>query len=163
MVDYGALSRTDPFWLPTIPPREDWPGFLEQIDQTAAIKRTIAAAAANGGGIVYFPRGTHLVREPLKWGMRLFAWVHRIDPQEYRVRTPACTGCLRFYKVALKERSPVFRRLNDWVNPLFDAWLERFITPDELAQAQAYARRASDGEVPSDEAQAWLPGPKVGF
>ena len=105
----------------------------------------------------------HLVREPLKWGMRLFAWVHRIDPQEYRVRTPACTGCLRFYKVALKERSPVFRRLNDWVNPLFDAWLERFITPDELAQAQAYARRASDGEVPSDEAQAWLPGPKVGF
>lgn len=104
-----------------------------------------------------------LLREPLKLGMRLFAWLYRIDPQQYTVRTPACYGCIRFYKVALKERSPLFNRLNDWINPRFDTWLERIVSAEELAQAKAYARRATSGEVAPDEAAAWLPGKKMGF
>ena len=104
-----------------------------------------------------------LLREPLKAGMRLFAWLYRIDPRQYRVRTSACYGCIRFYKVALKERSPLFNRLNDWLNPLFDARLERIVSAEELARAQDYARRATHGEIAPDEAASWLPGQKMGF
>ena len=104
-----------------------------------------------------------LLREPLKLGMRLFAWLYRVDPQQYRVRTPAGYGCIRFYKVALKERSPLFARLNGWINPHFDAWLERIVTTEEMAQAKAYAQRATDGAVAPDEAAAWLPGQKMDF
>jgi hypothetical protein len=91
-----------------------------------------------------------LLREPLRLGMRLLAWLHRIDPDEYEVRTPACRGCLRFYKVALKERSGLFRWLNQRANPLFDALLERITTPEELQQAKGYARLASAGKLPEE-------------
>lgn len=84
-----------------------------------------------------------LVREPLKWGMRGLAWLHRIDPAEYEVRTPGCYGCLRFYKTALKEKSALFRRLNHLVNPIFDAVLEQFVTREEVQQAKAHAQAAT--------------------
>ncbi|HLF89481.1 MAG TPA: hypothetical protein VI451_11080 [Anaerolineales bacterium] len=72
-----------------------------------------------------------LVRDPLKLGMYILAWAYRVDPAEYEVRTPACYGCLRFYKTALKEKSTLFRWLNDRVNPIFDALLEWIVTPEE--------------------------------
>ncbi len=50
-----------------------------------------------------------LVREPLKLGMRFLGLVYRIDTSIYAVRTPACCGCVRFLKAALKERSGLFR------------------------------------------------------
>jgi len=34
---------------------------------------------------------------------------------------------------------------------------------EEQAQAKEYTRRASDGQIPPDETQAWLPGPRIGF
>ena len=58
-----------------------------------------------------------LVREPLKWSMRLMALFYRINPDEYEVRTPSCYGCMRFYKVALKEKSRLFCWLNDQSTP----------------------------------------------
>lgn len=88
-----------------------------------------------------------LVREPLKAGMRLMALLYRVDPGEYEVRTPSCYGCMRFYKVALKEKSGLFRALNDRVNPFFDALLERIVPPDEVQSAKAYARSAMAGEL----------------
>ena len=88
-----------------------------------------------------------LVREPLKWGMRILALLYRIDPSEYEVRTSSCYRCMRFYKVALKERSGLFRTLNDGVNPVFDAFIERIVPPDEIQSAKAYARLAMAGKL----------------
>jgi hypothetical protein len=87
-----------------------------------------------------------LVREPLRLCMRALARVHCIDPQEYEVRTPACHGCMRFYKTALKEKSALFRALNDRINPAFDAMLERIVTQGEVQEAKAHARAATRGE-----------------
>lgn len=84
-----------------------------------------------------------LVREPLRLGMRLLAWWHHIDPAEYQVRSPGCYRCMRFYKTALKERSALFRWLNDRINPRFDALLERIVTEEEVRAAKAYARKAT--------------------
>jgi hypothetical protein len=71
--------------------------------------------------------------------------------------------CVRFYKLALKEKSGLFRWLNDRVNPVFDAWLERIITIEEMQQSKAYARSATQGDVSPQEAQTWMKGQKTGF
>jgi hypothetical protein len=104
-----------------------------------------------------------LLREPLKLGMRLLARLYRVDPSAYDVRTPACYGCVRFTKLALKEKSALFRWLNDRVNPLFDAWLDRIVTEHEMQLAKRYARSATVGEVSTREAQEWMQGQKTGF
>ncbi len=88
-----------------------------------------------------------LLREPLRGGMRVLAFFHRIDPDEYEVRTASCYGCMRFYKVALKEKSALFRWLNERANPLFDAVLESIITPQELQLAKEHARAATAGKL----------------
>ncbi|MBI2906960.1 MAG: nitroreductase [Chloroflexi bacterium] len=87
-----------------------------------------------------------LVREPLRLGMRTMAFWHRIDPDDYEVRTPSCQRCMRFYKVALKERSATFRLLNALANPLFDALLERIVSAEAVQEAKAYARTAMAGD-----------------
>lgn len=104
-----------------------------------------------------------VLREPLKLGMRFLSWVHRVNPADYAVRTPACYGCIRFYKMSLKEKSALFRWLNDRVNPIFDAMLERIVTEEEIKQAKAYARAATAGEVKPEEAAKWLRGQRTGF
>lgn len=104
-----------------------------------------------------------LLREPLKLGMRVLALIYRVNPGEYIVRTPNCYGCIRFYKIALKEKSVIFRWLNDRVNPIFDAVLEQIVAPDELHQSKTYARAATLGTVNPDQADEWMKGQKVGF
>lgn len=91
-----------------------------------------------------------VVREPLRLGMRSLAWLHRIDPAAYLVRTESCHGCMRFYKVALKEQSALFRWLNDRVNPAFDALLARIVTAEEVREAKAHAREATAVDHPSE-------------
>lgn len=105
-----------------------------------------------------------LVREPLRLGMQVMAAWHHIKP----AGTPSCAqswdGCMRFYKTALKERSATFRWLNDKVNPLFDALLERIVTPAEVREAKQYARTAT-AEVPTsinEEREGFLPGAPAG-
>lgn len=104
-----------------------------------------------------------LCREPLRFGMRFLSWIHRVNPSEYEVRTPDCFGCIRFYKVALKEKSALFQRMNDLFNPLFDALLERIVTEEEIRQAKTYARAASDGETTPEDAAKWMQGQRTGF
>ncbi len=87
-----------------------------------------------------------LVREPLKGGMKLMAFILRIDPDQYDVKTAACRGCLRFYKLALKEESGLFRRLNDLLNPVFDALVAKIVTPEEMKQANEQASLAMSGQ-----------------
>jgi len=104
-----------------------------------------------------------LFREPLRLGMRFLSWIHRVNPSEYEVRTPHCFGCIRFYKVALKEKSGLFRLMNDRFNPLFDALLERIVTEEEIKQAKTYAQAATTGEIMPEEAEKWMRGNRTGF
>ena len=95
--------------------------------------------------------------------MRCLSRIHHVDTTEYLVRTPACYNCIRFYKVALKEKSATFRWLHTWINPMFDYFLERIVTKDELCQAKTYAQAASQGNLSEDEANDWMRGMKSGF
>ena len=104
-----------------------------------------------------------LLREPLKIGMRILSWLYRIKPEEYEVRTSLCCGCIRFYKVALKERSGIFRWLNNKVNPLFDRILESIVTEEELMKAKDYGKLAINGEVTAEESNKWMKDLKTGF
>jgi hypothetical protein len=72
------------------------------------------------------------------------------------VRTPACYGCMRFYKLALKDKSGIFRWVNDLANPVFDTLLERIVTLEEIQGSKNFARSASSGQISPEEAQAWL-------
>lgn len=104
-----------------------------------------------------------LLREPLKLGMRFLVRLHHVDAAQYAVRTPACYGCIRFYKVALKDNSAVFRWLHRWVNPSFDYFLEKIVTKDELSNAKMYAKAASQGNVNEKDMEGWMRGMKTGF
>ena len=97
-----------------------------------------------------------LVREPLRLAMCFMAWAYRGDPSRYEVRTPACLGCPRFLKVGLKEKSALFRWLNDRVNPYYDRMLERIVPREEHEHSLDYARRGSRGELPPGEIAPWL-------
>jgi len=104
-----------------------------------------------------------LLREPLKLGMRCLSHIHHVDAAEYLVRTPACYNCIRFYKVALKEKSATFRWLHTWINPLFDYFLERIVTKDELGRAKRYAQAASEGSLSDKDIDDWMRGLRTGF
>ena len=83
-----------------------------------------------------------LVREPLRLGMRLMAFLYRVNPDDYEVCTPICYRCMRFNKIALKEKSALFRVLNSLINPMFDAMIERILSPAELRDAEQFAQDA---------------------
>ncbi|MBI4289752.1 MAG: nitroreductase [Chloroflexi bacterium] len=84
-----------------------------------------------------------LVREPLRIAMVILGKWHRIDSRQYRTYTDGCRGCLRFTKTGLKEKSALFRRLNNLVNPLFDRMLEAIVTREEVTAAKEYAAGAT--------------------
>lgn len=83
-------------------------------------------------------------REILATGVRLFAAVHRIRPEGFRSRSPACHNCLRFKKNTLKTVSPTFRRIDSWINPLFNKVRDSLLAPEELDRARAFALQAED-------------------
>ena len=87
-----------------------------------------------------------LVREPLKLIMCSWVKLCQINPGDYEVRSPSCYGCIRFYKLTLKESSALFRLLNNMVNPFFDILLERIVTKEEVNKAKAHAHAAIAGE-----------------
>jgi len=104
-----------------------------------------------------------LLREPLKLGMRTLSMLHHVETSEYLVRTPACYNCIRFYKVALKEKSATFRWFHKWLNPLFDHVIETIVTEEERKQAREYAQAATQGSVDKHKAEAWMRDMKTGF
>jgi hypothetical protein len=83
-------------------------------------------------------------RELLATGVRVFALFYRIKPGDYRMRSPLCHQCLRFKKNALKTRSPTFRGLDGWVNPLFNRVRDSLLSAEELEQARSFARQAEN-------------------
>jgi hypothetical protein len=55
-----------------------------------------------------------------------------------------CFKCIRFRKNALKQRSALFDRLDSYLNPMFNRVRDSLLTPKELDDARALARRAED-------------------
>ena len=84
-----------------------------------------------------------LIREPLHLGMKIMGWWHKVDPRKYKVYTDGCYCCIRFTKTGLKERSALFRWLNDRINPLIDRILETAVSEEEIAIANRYAYHAT--------------------
>jgi hypothetical protein len=88
-------------------------------------------------------------REPLKFGMRLMVKLKGIDITVYKINNEYCTNCNRFYKNALKEKSPLFLWLNNKINPVFDRWLEKIVTEEEIKKAKNHATAIKDNtEIP---------------
>ncbi len=102
-----------------------------------------------------------LFREPLTLGMRWLAWIHHVDAKEYRMRTPGCYQCIRFYKTALFKKSASFRWLHGQINPVFNKLIARIVTDKERKQAKVYAEKASQGNLTPEEVQEWMKGLKA--
>ncbi len=81
-------------------------------------------------------------REGLATGIRLFALVYRINPDDYKMRSAACHNCIRFRKNALKERSRLFRWLDGYLNPMFNGVRDSLLTQQELDEARRFAAEA---------------------
>lgn len=96
------------------------------------------------------------MREPLKLTMRSWAKLCQLNPGDYEVRSPGCYDCIRFYKLTLQESSALFRLLNNMVNPIFDAVLERIVTKQEVNKAKAHARAAMAGETLPEDGERYV-------
>jgi hypothetical protein len=80
-----------------------------------------------------------LFRASLVITMKLLALSHGIKFNDYLVKTRRCQNCIRFMKNALKEKSPAFAKLNDWINPYFNRYRDSLISADEKAHAKSLA------------------------
>jgi hypothetical protein len=85
-------------------------------------------------------------RELLATGIRLFAVAYGFRADRHPARSPMCRRCLRFRKNALKAHSPLFNRLDGYLNPFFNRVRDSLLTAEELERARALARRAADPE-----------------
>jgi hypothetical protein len=85
-------------------------------------------------------------RELLATGIRLFAIAYRIPSEQDTRRSKMCRRCLRFRKNDLKERSRLFCWLDGYLNPIFNRARDSLLTPQELEDARALARRAADAD-----------------
>ncbi len=92
-----------------------------------------------------------LVRGPLRLAMLLLGRLYGVNTGAYELRSPACRGCPRLVKLELKEKSALFRPLNNLVNPYFDRLIERLLTEREMLEAEDFARRAVRGEPGDDK------------
>jgi hypothetical protein len=80
-----------------------------------------------------------IVREPLVLGMRFLGVVNRIPIATYAAANPECHGCLRFLKADLKVKSPTFRFLNRFIEPVFGAIRAPRLVDEEVEEAKIKA------------------------
>lgn len=83
-------------------------------------------------------------REVFATGIRVFALFHPVPEAAYAMRSPLCSGCLRYRKNAVRQASPLFRWLDARLNPRFNRVRDSLVTPQELDHAREFARRAAD-------------------
>jgi hypothetical protein len=89
-----------------------------------------------------------LLREPLKFTMRAWVRLAKIDLNGYEFATPVCRKCNRFYKNALKDHSTVFCTLNDLINPIFDKILEGIVGEEAILDAKHMAKNRDQSNPP---------------
>lgn len=106
-----------------------------------------------------------IVREPMLVGMRCFAAIHHIKPEviNYPFPMAACRNCIRFYKTLLFQKSVSFRLLHGRINPFFNFFMDRIVTPEERKRAHSYALAASAGTLDEKEISDWMQGMKTGL
>ncbi len=106
-----------------------------------------------------------LVRAPLVVGIRYFAAIHhaRSEVEAFPFPTNSCRGCLRFYKTVIMKKSASFRWLHRRLNPFFDFFVDRLVTPSERREAHEYAVAASAGTVTPEQSARWMLGMKTGL
>lgn len=92
-----------------------------------------------------------VVREVFATGIRLFALIYRIRVEDYQARSKMCHNCIRFRKNALKDRSAAFRRLDGYLNPIFNRIRDSLLTPAELERSRELARKAGDRDFVIDD------------
>jgi hypothetical protein len=85
-------------------------------------------------------------REILASGIRLYALALGISSEQHMARSKMCNRCLRFRKNILKERSPLFCWLDGYLNPVFNYARNSLLTPQELEDARALAKRAANAD-----------------
>ncbi|WP_333875429.1 hypothetical protein [Methylobacter sp.] len=83
-------------------------------------------------------------REVLATGIRLFALAYRLPADRHPPRSAMCYRCLRFRKNALKQRSDLFNRLDQYLNPVFNRVRDSLLTQEELEQARRLAGKAAE-------------------
>jgi len=98
-------------------------------------------------------------------GMRYFAAIHRVHREvaEFPFPTDACRNCIRFYKTVLFRHSKSFRWLHGKMNPIFNHYMDRIVTPEERKEAGQYAMAASAGTLKEEEVREWMKGMKTGL
>ncbi len=106
-----------------------------------------------------------LVREPMIIGMRFLAAVHDIEGEvrAFPFPTLACNRCVRFYKTVLFRHSKSFRWLHGRLNPVFNYFMDRIVTPDERKQAHEFAMAASAGSLTAAQIGDWMKGMRMGL
>ncbi|MBN1160652.1 MAG: hypothetical protein JXA17_01720 [Dehalococcoidales bacterium] len=106
-----------------------------------------------------------IIREPMLMGMRFFAAIHRIEAEvaSYPFPTISCRYCIRFYKTVLLRKSGAFRWLHGRLNPVFNYYMDRIVSPNERKLARQYALAASAGTVSEEESWDWMRGMKTGL
>ncbi|MBI5402997.1 MAG: hypothetical protein HY959_06325 [Ignavibacteriae bacterium] len=79
-------------------------------------------------------------RNILKYVMRIWVILRRIDLSNYIIKSPYCKNCNRVYKNALKDNSKVFLKFNNIINPYFDSYIEKKLGKSNIAEAKIKAR-----------------------
>jgi protein-arginine kinase activator protein McsA len=85
----------------------------------------------------------YLFRWPLKFLIKMWVKIARIDIASYQIDHLACKNCNRAYKNALKDHSNLFNKLNSMINPIFDYYILKIVGADELVQAKSIAQDKS--------------------
>ena len=84
------------------------------------------------------------LREPLKFIMRWWVIIFRIDLKPYQINSIYCKNCNRMYKNALKDNSKLFVKLNNIVNPYFDKKIENILGKQAINNAKQKAKILSN-------------------
>lgn len=83
--------------------------------------------------------------------MRAWVYLSGININPYIFNNEHCINCNRAYKNALKDNSFMFNKINNIINPLFDKYIEKLVTKEEIKASKEYAKTANSGsQIPND-------------
>jgi len=86
-----------------------------------------------------------LLRTVLATAVRVWSFLHPVDPALYQSRSKECHACLRFRKNVLKEESCLFAWIDGYINPLFNRARDSLLLAKEMEAARSHAKKAAKG------------------